>query len=692
MFHRRLIVLILLLVLVMSVLVSRLAWLQIMQGQKYLDTTLDSFKLPAQWIDTVRGSILDCNNRGLAVMEASFDLCLHYELTRLYDERFWEYQHECLRRLKKHEGKTEDQLKEILEEKYGESRREADKILADLTDLCNVDLKSFHQSIHQLNNKINDLKMVRARRVYCNKNDMKYISMPGIESIRQDFKRLVPDDIERAYLIGKEKIMEMNQEHTVLNSVSKDVALRVEEVYSLSKVGSIQPVSIQPVKKRVYPYGDVACHLLGQVGPSSVSELSGSHPPAEKDFQAYHLSDRKGDWGIEKMFEPMLRGRRGWEYKDIQGNHIIEPVARELGKDVILTIDIELQKAIQELFEAENYIGAAVVIDVPTGYVRSMVSVPTYDLNTYYAHKNYKAINDPKDPGKRIMNRAISKNYQPGSTVKPMILLGALSMGVAHSGESIECHARLKDWRGYPKEIKNHGLLDEVAALRESCNFYFIKLSQRMGPKRLSAWLDNIGRGRKILAWPMLFKDESYGFQETRGNLKPVRSQVMSVPESRFSSIGRGALDGSILHVANDAATIARNGVFMSPTIVKYPDPQQKTVRVASVRQARTVVKGMYEVVNHVRGTAHKAFYPDVLWEPEEAVIYGKTGSTDYALFSCFVKAADGKCIALGLLVEQKDAGGGEVAAPMARKILALCGDLGYLPEPNVYITEFNFN
>lgn len=686
MFQRRLMVFIALLVLVMLILLTRLVWLQYFQADVYLQKTQASFEKPPKWLETVRGNIYDCKGRTLATVQASYQVCLHYQLTALFDERFYEYQVTRTGRLKKHKGKNRDQLEDIVRQTTQQDLASAKSILDELAELCRISPQSLYESIAAINDRINDLQILRARKVYCRRHNIDYVSQPNMAAIREDFIRLVPDESERNYLIGREKVFEMTAAQPAISNISKDIALDVEERFSQKLLGGNVVVVVRPKKVRTYPYADVACHIIGHTGPAELSERSDSIPPTEEDLNAYFPFDRKGAQGAEYMFEPLLRGRRGWEYKDIYGRELAETIEPWLGTDVSLTLDIELQKTIQQLFEAKGYTGASVIIDVPTGQVRALVSVPTYDLNTYYHHDSYKQINDPDDPLKRRLNRALMVDYQPGSTVKPIMLLGALEGGFIQESDHILCDMGNKDWVGPPSDIENHGSFNAIDAIRESCNFYFVKVGERLGLEGMTAWLDRIGRNRRILAWPADYAGRSYrAFGETAGHVKPIGRTALSMADLRFVAFGRGSLDGSLLQIANTTATIARYGLHIDPTLVISPQTEQKQIPVASRHYARIVEKAMKAVVTDPRGSGYYA-YQLPLWPEDQVKVYGKTGSTNYSLFTCYVRSmTDDTCLAVAVLVEVEEFGR-LVAAPLSRDILKCCAQQGYLPETLGYL------
>ena len=691
MFQRRLMVFIAVLVLMMGALLCRLAWLQLIRADAYLEKTEALFKRPPRWLETVRGNIYDCKGRALATVEASYQLGLHYNLTRLYDPRFWNYQIVRAGRLKKNRGRSREQVELDVDLEYQDDLDLAEGILAELAGLCHVSQETLRESIGHINDRLFDLQTLLARKAYCRKNEIAYVIQPNMAAIRDDFSRLVPDARQRESLIGKEKVAEMLVAQPVLRSISREIALSVEERFGQTRLGKVAPVVVVPKKTRNYPYRDVACHLIGHLGPVGVSELSGSIPPAPEDFQAYFAFDRRGDRGVESLFESLLRGQRGWEHKRIDGEDLEEPARAEMGTDVTMTLDIELQKDIQHLFESRSYCGAAVVIDVVTGCVRAMVSVPTYDLNTYYQYDFYNVINDPDDPLMRRWNRALSVDYQPGSTIKPIILLGALERDVVQESDRLDCDDSNKNWVGSPTDIHNHGLYNATDAVRQSCNFYFIKVGEKFGADGLVDWLGRMGGHRRILAWPEGFGDRAIrAFGETVGHYKPIGSASLRRADLRFVAIGRGAMDGSLLQVANSTATIARYGLTMAPTLIQSPQVFQEKSPVASQHHARIVEDAMAQVVADPLGSGYAAFDPP-LWEPDEVIVYGKTGSTKYSLFTCYAKSQIGDdCLAVAVVVEV-DRFGSEVAAPLTRMILKSCAEHDYLPETLSYLNEDEF-
>jgi penicillin-binding protein 2 len=696
MFQRRLKFFIIFLSGLVGILIFRLGWLQIVEGQRYQELTQEALELPGQGIDTVRGTIRDCRGRILAIDLPSYELYLHYKLTRLYDDRFsqylqlqWEGQAPRTEKEAKKLKETQQELKEQLEQ--------ADAWLVELADICGVGLSELGEAIRRINDNIYILRSDRARRRYYEQKGLGRAEAVNAEAIERDLQEKIPDGAERLEWIfdRQSDVWEMTVAQRAV-SVSEDAALMIEEriVGSSLRSGREQRlISIRTGKRRQYPFGDAGCHIIGQLQPVSAlaSRLNGTKTPTLEDLEAPQLGDRTGEWGVERLFESRLRGRRGWVRYDREKELIdrIEPVQ---GSDVRLTIDIELHRLIQGIFEGDNeenkfYQGAAVVIDVPTAQIRALVSAPTFDLNSYYQRENFNLINeigDYRDPTKRKRNRALSENYMPGSTIKPTLLLEGLENDYLRAIEDYQCQAGAMpempaSWWCWQH---GHGPTDAHKAILKSCDYYFVDLGEKMGPDEVLDWLGQAGFGRRILAWPEgVSSQQSYrAFFETAGNVKPIGSSKPSVAQLRFMSVGLGALDGSIVQIANSMATLGREGVFSSVSLVAEPETVVEPVRISKAPEhIRTVREGMKAVVYDLGGTGYEGFNP-APWPQEQVCIYGKTGSTEFSLFAGYARAKDGRCVAFAVVVEDPG-GGGKVAAPIARRVLEACGQTGYLPR-----------
>jgi cell division protein FtsI/penicillin-binding protein 2 len=204
-----------------------------------------------------------------------------------------------------------------------------------------------------------------------------------------------------------------------------------------------------------------------------------------------------------------------------------------------------------------------------------------------------------------------------------------------------------------------------------------------MGVEKLVYWLKKSGFGAPVVAWPDGISEEQAfsGFREASGYVAPIGREFP--PHPRFISIGRNEMMGTIVQIANSIATIARDGDYLAPVLVRSPEVKRPIKSIASAENARLVQGGMRAVIYNDdgyldSGTAYEAFHP-LPWPVEEVALYGKTGSTMNSLFAGYAEDTNGRCLAIAVLAEVEE-GGGKVAAPMGREIFKKCAECGYLP------------
>lgn len=573
-------------------------------------------------------------------------------------------------------------------------RAKTDTLLQQVTQLCDLTRGDISRTIQALNDDFYHKQLARARRKWYTSHQIKFLPMPDQDSRARDFSQKLPRQTDRIYAIYQlDDLAEMRQGQVIVPDISEDTALIIGERIVgafLGESGQDRPVHVRATKTRIYPHRDVACHLIGQLGPLASDEPlvdADAQPPTPATLRGYRYGDRRGHWGIECAFEPRLRGARGWaSYSRLDPDNPLHRIAPAPGQDVTLTIDIELQRAIQLLFEQRDCRGAAVVIDVPTGQIRAAVSVPTFDLNTFYQQQQYQMIvlDFPKIYWR---NRALSQPYQPGSTVKPTILLGALTTGRITPQTEHDCNVNNVDWRSGPKRanIHNHGLITADRAVTVSCNYYFARVGEAMGPTRTLAWLTEAGFGNRVLAWPAGVTDDLAvrAFTETTGTIHHQKRPLPTLGEVRFLSAGLAPFGASVLQMANAVATIARDGVFRQPTLIADPPvPPRQRPLVNSPEHVQFVQRAMSQVIYDRGGTGYDAFHP-LPWLRDQVRLLGKTGTTKNSLFVAGAQAADGRALALAVVMEVPTYGS-EDAARMAAAILTLCGNdrFAYLPRP----------
>ncbi len=417
-------------------------------------------------------------------------------------------------------------------------------------------------------------------------------------------------------------------------------------------------VQKRTVRNYAYPAG---ANILGNIREVSVHDI-------DRD-KYYRRGDFTGDLGIEKSYEVALRGQKGIEilmkdaYGRIKGKYEdgIYDVSPESGKNLTLSIDIELQEYGEKLMQGK--IGAIVAIEPQTGEILALVTSPNYDPSLLVGKergKNYAAL--VQDPYKPLYDRALQGAYPPGSTFKPTQGLILLQEGIVTLSTMYPCH------HGYVNGLRVgcHGHASPIAlkpALQTSCNAYFCwglkNMIDKPGTKaadQLTKWKDymvEMGYGYRL---GVDLPSESRGFIPNADYYSnSFRGRNWSANTIISISIGQGEVLATPLQIANLCATVANRGYFYTPHIVKeiadsVIDPKFKEAHRPKIKKEyyEAVAEGMRMAVTG--GTCRLANLPDI-------EVCGKTGTAqnphgrDHSAFIGFAPYQDPK-IAVCVYVE----------------------------------------
>ncbi|KQQ92006.1 penicillin-binding protein 2 [Massilia sp. Leaf139] len=457
-------------------------------------------------------------------------------------------------------------------------------------------------------------------------------------------------------------------------------------------------VEVQARLFRQYPLGEVASHVVGYIGRINQRE---SDALAESDDAAnYNGTDHIGKEGLEKRYERYLHGTTGYEQVERSaGGRAIRTLARRPpvpGSNLILSIDIELQKVVEEAFGDQR--GAFVAIEPSTGDVLAYVSRPGFDPNLFVDGidtQNWNELNTSLD--KPLMNRPLSGTYPPGSTFKPFMSLAALELGLRRPSDGIRDPGffMLGGHRFNDDKPGGHGYVDMYKSVVESCDTYYYQLGNEMGIDRLSSFMRPFGFGEptgidldheKTGVLPSK-EWKANRFKRNRAAQKWVGGDTISV------SIGQGFNNYTMIQLAHAVANLANNGVVMKPHLVKLIEDGATRQRTLTVpKESRRIPlkqenidfikRTMVGVTQESYGTGHRAF------ANAGYISAGKTGTAqviglkgqkynanaiderhrDNALYTAFAPA-DTPRIAIALVVENAGFGAAS-AAPIARKAL----------------------
>ena len=688
MYHFRLKILIILCVGGMVIAIGRLLTLQTFQVQKARQELADMRKRRPQQRPTVRGNILDRYGNPLAIDKPAFFLHINYQLTRYRDPRWREGK--ILRQLAVQEDKTKEQVEqELYQDKWQQSLKDLEHSINLAWQLADVSREEIEENI----NRINDQIWERSRFIWWKRRN----------SEKSWSQYLDERDGIRIQDIVTVSLAEMNDTYPLVElKTPQDLQRAQVELLGL------EHLKIKSESKRRYPYESAACHLIGWVAPWQDSEAEIFKDDA---YMSYEPGEIVGKWGLEKAYEPVLRGRRGAVRYDIEGN-LLERIKPRYGRDVRLTIDIDLQQKVERLLaESTNKYCAAVVLEVANNDILAMVSMPTFDLNTIRKKENYGYFFNRNDPNKLWQHKALERNYPPGSTAKPLIFVAGLEENKISPNEIISCGYQpppsswpkcIAQWK-FRNPHDNKWANNGRNAIRGSCNVYFSRLANRLDARDLQKWLFDFGYGRNILPAPMpddISEAEATGrhIRQAAGNIifgrqKSGYTEFEDVPtlkksqmfEKRYWGIGQGNLRATVLQVANGLSAIARGGVYKEPRVIDSAGDfinEAKERRLGlSQRTLDTVRDGMWAVANETSGTAYRVFGPSPLRTERNIKIYGKTGSTQnpsMAWFECFAEEPSGRAVVIVVLVEGGLSGSGE-AAPLGEKVLDLCNRAGYI-------------
>ncbi|MGO4382186.1 penicillin-binding protein 2 [Pseudoduganella sp. RAF19] len=493
------------------------------------------------------------------------------------------------------------------------------------------------------------------------------------------------------------KLMEESKHFT---SVPLRTRLTDEEVARFTANRFRYPgVEVQARLFRQYPLGETASHVIGYIGRINQAEAKALE--GTEDAANYNGTEHIGKEGLEKSYEKELHGQTGYEEVEVTAwGRAIRTLSRTPavpGNNLILSVDIELQKVAEEAFG--EWRGALVAIEPETGDVLAYVSRPGYDPNLFVDGidaQSWADLNNSLD--KPMVNRPLSGTYAPGSTFKPFMALAALELGKRTPSSAIADPGffYLGAHKFRDDVVGGHGTVDLRKSIVVSCNTYYYILGRDMGIDAIHDFMAPFGFGRPT---GIDLENEKAGvlpsqeWKRQRFKKNPAAGKWVGGDTISVSN-GSGYNAYTPLQIAHAVANLANNGVVMKPHLVKIvEDPvtrarkltvPKESYRIPLKQQNIDFVKdAMVGVTSEPGGTAFRAF------TNAGYTVGGKTGTAqvvaikanekynaarlderlrDNAWFTAFAPADKPK-IVLAMIVE--NAGfGGQVAAPIARKVL----------------------
>ena len=710
MFHRRLALLGALMVLAFIPLTARLGWVTVVRGAE-LRASAESLLIRQTLLPTVRGRILDRHGRVLAQDRPSYDLRVDYVVlsgawarssARSFAYRahrdVWGTLDEdgklalAARYLPAYERRVEE-IWSLLAQGSGVSREEVDRARAEVIER----VEAMQAAVTVRRERAEREKLARAGVAIGPDQErrIRQLAAAPIEekTIAHSIVRGVPDEVGFRFMRLAER------------SAPMFAAVEVGEVAFDEQPSLLPGLRVEDATERVYPFGsmrvdidrstlpkpiradgamqveleDLAGLMLGSVRRQVYKEdvdrreqrlrenesmRSGAVTEFGLDTGAYNpTGDRVGHTGIESAMEDTLRGLRGVRRENLQTRDVSER-APEPGRDVRLTVDIQLQARVRAILDPSvgltvvqpwhnnEYVplgteldAAAVVLDIASGDILAIVSMPEAPRDGDWSKRGlegkelekYLAVRAP------FVNRAVGKPYQPGSIVKALILCGAVKAGEFTIGE------RIRDTGHYfPNQpliyrswiYKQHGIThsdqlgrdpDEIDAMMVSANVFFFTLADRLGNSGVAEVYQSFGVGEPFglglgAEWPGSVGGLTNGVND---------GSDLTRQDAILLGIGQGPITWTPLHAADSYATIARGGYRIVPRLVTDGGAPPRAVDLKiPARAVRSAMEGLRMAANDPQfGTGYHFAVEDGtrdrIFNAPGVTIWGKTGTAD---------------------------------------------------------------
>tara|TARA_B110000240_G_scaffold42050_1_gene47037 strand:- start:3415 stop:5265 length:1851 start_codon:yes stop_codon:yes gene_type:complete len=468
-------------------------------------------------------------------------------------------------------------------------------------------------------------------------NRIKYIPTPPRRGIIYDRNNIVLAENSPLYSI-EINLKEAKDIRKIIESVNEEILLTAQEIkifhkkklkYShhnsiilksnltdseIAKVLAIRykhdGLDVTASLLREYPYKKITSHVLGHIGYIDKRDLS------ILNKKKYQNSKYIGKTGIEKYYEKQLHGSPGYKHVEInaRGRQIrdIDEKPAIPGKDIYLTIDIELQEYMYS--RLRGYTGSSVAINPKNGEILGIISVPAVDPNQKLWKLDFdqEQVSKLKSP---MFNRSTHGLYSPGSTIKPIMALNGLHRNIVSSSQEFYAgpffklpnnSRKFRDWKP-----KGHGVVDLEKSIIQSCDVYFYMLANNLGIEKISSFLKYFSFGSKT---GIDMPHESKGVLPTNNwKLKNIGTNWTD-GDTVITGIGQGYFLTTPLQLAYATSIIANKGSIVIPKLNKNSTPIRSNEilekedflkNTISSEDWDTISNAMYKVVNQKNGTAY---------------------------------------------------------------------------------------
>ena len=468
------------------------------------------------------------------------------------------------------------------------------------------------------------------------------------------------------------------RENTIMEDLDEETAHKI-----LERKNEFPYLNIETYFKRKYIEDETASHVIGYV-----KKISNKEYEILKD-EGYDDRDVIGKEGIEKEYDKVLRGEKGFEYFEVNARSIVQKVIKNKpsvkGKDVHLTIDMRLQRYMENVFKERKLVGSMIALNPKDGKVLTMVSYPTYPLNTFSSTIPSDLWNEILyDKRKPLTNKSISGEYPPGSVFKPFVAFSFLEAGLDPYEKFYDDGAyRIGEWQWRSWKRTGHGYVDLRKAIIESANVYFYRAAHQYGSGVITKNVKNFGFGRPT---GIDIPGEKSGLVPSPEWKKKRFKEGWYTGDTIIFAIGQGYMTATPLQVAQAYSVLANQGYAYRPRLVDYiTDGQTKeeTEKIKNVdvkypkEYYRLLKNAMIGVVEEKNGTGK-------ILRTEGLKIAAKSGSAQNSQFKethAWVAGyfpADNPEIVFVVLLQGAGSGGavaGGVAKAFIDEYLSLYGE-----------------
>lgn len=481
---------------------------------------------------------------------------------------------------------------------------------------------------------LSDNNRIRAVRIFANRGiilDRKGVIIVknapsyNLTILKEDIKNIdkTLQQLSNVVELNKESVLKKIKNSYPYVPIVVKRGLNFKEVsYFMEHSQDFPGVKIELETSRHYEDGEAISHIIGYTGEVSLDEI--------ERYGIYFPGDIIGKTGIERYYEPVLRGKNGLKYVEvdslgqaINSTNVKEPVS---GNNIALTIDINMHKYAKELFAGKK--GAAVILKIDGNEVITLFSAPTYNLSDFIpfiTEDKWKQLHNDSKP---LINRALESAYPPGSVFKVLMATAALNENIINPNTTFNCNGEFLygnlTYRCWNKD--GHGVVNLKKSIAESCDVYYYNVGLKLGIDNIVKYAKGLGLGRKT---GIDLPTESAGNFPDKEWKKRLFKQPWYPGETIITSIGQGYMTVTPLQLAVMLSGIFNYGKVYKPKILDKIITQNGVFNINKElvndlhipkNVVDTVLDSVIETVMGERGTAYRA-------KVDGIVVGGKTGT-----------------------------------------------------------------